>query len=228
MDILAARKKAAEKAKSRQEPEPASQAGPGPADASPCEPAPAMHAAETAAPDAQPLVPAAQPPAQAASETTVPEAPAQGETPRGEDAKETSKEIELLSFRLGGEEYAVLVDDVREVLKIRELTAVPNTPEYILGVISLRGTMLTVIDLGKRLNLTPGARDDRARIIVVSPDDEDVGLLVDRVTGVLKIMPEGIKPPPENVERGAEYLRGIVRKDDRLVILLDLTKAVGV
>ncbi len=227
MDILAARKKAAEKSKSRQEPEPASPAEPGPAGAdetpAPCEPA-----MPAAAPAAQPPAPAAPPSAPAPSAPAIPVAAVQGETPGDENAKETSKEIELLSFRLGGEEYAVLVDDVREVLKIRELTAVPNTPEYILGVTSLRGTMLTVIDLGRRLGLTPCARDDRARIVVVSPDDEDVGLLVDRVTGVLKIMPEGIKPPPENVEQGAEYLRGIVRKDDRLVILLDLTKAVGV
>jgi purine-binding chemotaxis protein CheW len=148
--------------------------------------------------------------------------------PGDENAKELSTELELLAFRLGGEEYAVMVDDVREVLKLRDLTSIPNTPEYILGVMSLRGTMLTVIDLGRRLGLAPGVRDERARIVVVGTDEEDVGLMVDRVTGVLKIMPEGIKPPPENVEQGAEYLRGIVRKDDRLVILLDLAKAVGV
>jgi purine-binding chemotaxis protein CheW len=225
MDILAARKKAAEKSKAQQEPEPASPAEPVPAaadDATPFEPA-----APAAAPVAQPPAPAAQPSAPVASAPAVPEAAAQEETSVDENAKEASKEIEMLSFRLGGEEYAVLVDDVREVLKLRELTAVPNTPEYILGVTSLRGTMLTVIDLGRRLGLSPCVRGDRARIVVVSPDDEDVGLMVDRVTGVLKIMPEGIKPPPENVEQGAEYLRGIVRKDERLVILLDLAKAVG-
>jgi purine-binding chemotaxis protein CheW len=121
-----------------------------------------------------------------------------------------------------------MVDDVREVLKRRDLTEVPNTPEHILGVMSLRGTMLTVIDLGRRLGLAPAVGDDRTRIIVVSSGEEDVGLLVDRVTGVLKVMADAIKPPPENIEQGAEYLRGIVRKDDRLVILLDLAKAVGV
>ncbi len=138
------------------------------------------------------------------------------------------REIELLSFRLGGEEYAVTVDDVREVLNLRDLTPVPNTPGYVLGVTSLRGAMLPVVDLCKRLGLTPGVRDDKSRIIVVNPDEEDVGLIVDRVTGVLRIMPDAVKPAPENVEQGAEFLRGIVRRDDKLYILLDLQKAVGI
>ena len=223
MDILAARKKAAEKSKARLEPEPEA--------ASPAEPRPAAAGgpeAPAAAPGPQPPEPCPQTPAPEAAAPAAPAAAAPDTTPGDESANEASKELELLSFRMGGEEYAVTVNDVREVLKLRDLTAIPNTPEYILGVMSLRGTMLTVVDLGRRLGLSPGVRDDRARIVVVSTDEEEVGLMVDRVTGVLKILPEGIKPPPENVEQGAEYLRGIIRKDDRLVILLDLAKAVGV
>jgi purine-binding chemotaxis protein CheW len=150
------------------------------------------------------------------------------ESPSEHDAGETAAhEIELLSFRLGAEAYAVLVKDVQEVLKVRDLTLVPNAPSYILGVTSLRGTMLPVIDLCKRFGLLPGARDEKSRIIVVSLNDENVGLIVDRVTGVLRIMPEAIKPTPENIEQGAEFLRGIARKDDILYIVLDLEKAVG-
>jgi purine-binding chemotaxis protein CheW len=217
MDILAARKKAAEKAASRPGSEPPSPAEPG------------QGGADDAArgPEAPPAAPVSPPP-EPVSQTAAPAAVAPDNAPGDGNAKELSTELELLAFRMGGEEYAVTVDDVREVLKLRDLTAVPNTPEYILGVMSLRGTMLTVIDLGRRLGLAPGVRDERTRIVVVSSDEEEVGLMVDRVTGVLKIMPEGIKPPPENVEQGAEYLRGIVRKDERLVILLDLAKAVGV
>jgi purine-binding chemotaxis protein CheW len=219
MDILAARKKAAEKSKARLEPEPEA--------ASPAEPRPAADDDAGRVPEAPVAAPVSLPP-EPGSETAAPAAAAPDLSPGDGNEKELSTELELLAFRMGGEEYAVMVNDVREVLKLRDLTAVPNTPEYILGVMSLRGTMLTVIDLGRRLGLAPGVRDDRARIVVVGTDEEDVGLMVDRVTGVLKIMPEGIKPPPENVEQGAEYLRGIVRKDDRLVILLDLAKAVGV
>lgn len=223
MDILAARKKAAEKARMRPEPEPAPAAEPGPVETGQPEVSP-----EAAAPAPQPPAETALPPAPAETVPAAPESPGQGETAEADEGvKETAQELELLSFRLGAEEYAVMVDEVREVLKRRELTEVPNTPEHILGVMSLRGTMLTVIDLGRRLGLAPAVQDERTRIIVVSSDEEDVGLLVDRVTGVLKVLADAIKPPPENVEQGAEFLRGIVRKDDRLVILLDLVKAVG-
>jgi len=137
------------------------------------------------------------------------------------------QDLELLSFRLGGEEYAVMVEDVREVLKVFYLTAVPNAPDYILGVMSLRGTMLPIIDLGKRLGIRAHTVDEKSRIIVVNADDEGVGLMVDRVSGVIRIHPDGVKPTPENIEQGAEFLRGIARKDDRLYILLDLEKAAG-
>ena len=213
MDILAARKKAAEKAKSRETAEPAEPAMPSPA--------PAEEAACTAAA-------AAPPAAEAAASAANEDAEKSGQIEAGAASEAPAQEIEMLSFRLGGEEYAVMVDDVREVVKLRDVTAVPNAPAHVLGVISLRGRMLPVIDLFKRLGLTPGVRDDKSRIIVVSPDEEDAGLVVDRVTGVIKIMPDAIKPSPEHVEQGAEYLRGIVRKNDRLYILLDLQKAVGV
>ena len=133
----------------------------------------------------------------------------------------------MLSFRLGGEEYAFMVEDVKEVLKNRELTQVPNAPEYILGVTALRGPVLAVIDLSRRLGLPPATRDDKSRILVVSSNEEDAGIVVDRVTGVVRIHPEDIRPVPETIERGSEYLRGIVRKNDRLYILLDREKALG-
>jgi purine-binding chemotaxis protein CheW len=146
----------------------------------------------------------------------------------GDRNKTPQQELELLSFRLGGEEYAVLVADVREVLKNYYLTIVPNSPDYVLGVMSLRGTMLPIIDLCKRFGLAPGAKNEKSRIVVASSADEEAGLLVDQVTGVFRILPDEIKPVPENIEQGAEYLRGIVRTADRLYILLDLEKAVGV
>ncbi len=215
MDILAARKKAAEKARAQQKTEP-------PQAPEPQEDAKlkaAGEAAEAAAgPDQATPVPAEAAPAAADSpEQSSPE----------EAAETTAPEMELLSFRLGGEEYAVMVEDVKEVLKIRDLTMVPNAPGYVLGVMSLRGTMLPVMDLCKRLGVTQASRDEKSRILVVSPDEEDVGLMVDRVSGVLRVMPDAIKPVPENIEHGAEFLRGIVRRDDKLFILLDLVKAVN-
>jgi len=220
MDILAARKKAAEKARSRQNPEPAQPPEPpqGAITETPRTEEPASTAAGSV-PAPQPTD-ATTPSADGAVGGTEPDSPDEAIEPAIE-------EMELLTFRLGGEEYAVKVDDVREVLKIRELTLVPNAPGYILGVMSLRGAMLPVMDLCKRLGITQAARDEKTRILVVSPDEEDVGLMVDRVSGVLKVTPDAIKPVPENIEHGAEFLRGIVRKEDRLYILLDLMKAVG-
>lgn len=147
--------------------------------------------------------------------------------PKGADEEIHAQEIEMLSFLLGGEEYVLPVDEVREVLKSRELTIVPNSPPHVLGVTSIRGTVLPVIDLGRRLGLPPATRDEKARIIIISPDDEDAGIIVDRVTGVVRLSPDAIRPAPETVEQGAEFLKGIARKGDRLYILLDLNKAAG-
>lgn len=220
MDILAARKKAAEKARSRQKPEPTEPASAPPASVQEAtSPVEAESLSQTAVPEPQAMKTAAS----AAQETATPSEPTSGD----ESVETPMEELEMLSFRLGGEAYAVMVDDVREVLKLPDLTVVPNAPDYILGVISLRGTMLPIMDLCKRFGITAPARDEKSRIVVVNPDEEDVGLMVDRVTGVLKIMPDDVKPTPENIEHGAEYLRGIVRKEDKLYILLDLVKAVG-
>lgn len=218
MDILAARKKAAEKARSRQ----SSEAGE-PGAPSPTQGATAPRADEPI-PEAPSSLPApAAPPADAGTDKATEEAGDRGEA----EQPPPLEEIELLSFRLGGEHYAVMVHDVREVLKLRDLTPVPNTPAYLLGITSLRGAMLPVIDLCARLGLTPGVRDEKSRIVVVSHDEEDTGLLVDRVTGVFRIAPDAVRPAPENIEQGAGFLRGIVRKDEKLYILLDLQKTVG-
>jgi chemotaxis signal transduction protein len=221
MDILAARKKAAERAKERQDqgPEAPVETPSAPVDEAPrvveAGPPPPVEVSEPAAGQA------AAPAAHEASEGA-------GHAATDDAEQAPAREIELLSFRLGSEEYAVMVDDVKEVLKLRDLTPVPNTPGYVLGVTSLRGRMLPVVDLCQRLGLTTGVRDNKSRIIVVNPDEEEVGLIVDRVTGVVRIMEDAVKPAPENVEQGAEYLRGIVRLDEKLYILLDLQKAVGV
>ena len=220
MDILSARKKAAERAKASQKTAP--------------EVAPAVSTVvEKPAPPAA-TAPAA--PAEAAAAVpgdraaSVRDEPADAQVSSDDPADEAVaivREIEMLSFRLGDEEYAVTVDTVKEVLKIRELTTVPNAPDYVLGIMALRGPVLPIIDLCKRLGLPPGKKDEKSRIIVVSVNEEDAGLYVDRVTGVVRISPDAVRPTPETIEHGAEFLRGIARKDDTLYILLDLEKAIG-
>jgi purine-binding chemotaxis protein CheW len=223
MDILAARKKAAEQANARNKlgqeaAEPTAQ--PKQEQEAPLVPDAALPGGIVGSPAATSAAPLIE---GAGDSAVTAQAASSGDT------EETlQQEIKLLSFRLGGEAYAVRVADVREVLKVIQLTIIPNTPDYILGVTSLRGTMLPIIDLCKRFGLASGVIDEKSRIVVVSSAEGDAGLQVDRVTGVIKILPDEIKPAPENVEQGAEFLGGIVRKDDRLYILLDLEKAVGV
>jgi purine-binding chemotaxis protein CheW len=236
MDILAARKKAAERAqteKKKEEPAVvvAQQLVP---------PAPERASAETVvAPSAVPAGPAKQvdgEPVAPVAAAPAPEAagePHTDEPDPGQLAAEAASsegpaaETEMLAFLLSGEEYVVAVGQVNEVLKMWSLTPVPNAPEHILGVSSLRGTMLTIIDLGKRLGLGPAAMNEKSRVVVVTVNDEKVGFIVDRVTGVVKLSPDLVRAVPETVEHGVEFLRGIARKDDRLFILLDLDKAAG-
>ncbi len=233
MDILAARKKAAERSREQKQksPEPAApeQAAPQaeiPALESPIQAFPAAGPEEKKAPPASAeTAVAAETVVQAASvsaatgEAAVP-APVQAEPV-------AAKELEMLSFRLGNEEFAVNVDDVKEVLKNRELTYVPNAPDYMLGVMALRGPVLPVIELSKRLGIPAGIRDEKSRILIVTVQDEDAGIVVDRVTGVVKISPDSVRPVPETIEGGSAFLRGIARKGDKLYILLDIEKVLG-
>lgn len=221
MDILSARKKAAAKKKARDRKAEEEQQAPLPA--APAEPAPEP---EQAAAAAEPQGTPAPAPQAGEPPTGVQEPEPQEEQP---EAVPVIEEVELLAFRIGGEAYAVLVEQTREVLKLWETTAVPHTPAYVLGVMSIRGAVLPVIDLSQRLGLGPGDRGERSRVIVVSIGNEETGLLVERVTGVVRIRPDEIRPAPETAEQGpeAEFLQGIARKNDVLYILLELKKVLG-
>jgi purine-binding chemotaxis protein CheW len=232
MDILAARKKAAERAKTAgpekpmAEQEPAQPAAPEESGAATVLPAPRDHLAQDAAPEPSPVVVAAATPLLKREAEPVTCAPTAEPTEQpGEE-----QDLEMLSFLLGSEEYVVAVDRVREVLTPREITPVPHAANYLLGVCSLRGIVMPIIDLNLRLGLSASARDEKSRIIVVSlGHDDQVGLFVDRVRGVVRFTPSSVQPAPETVEQGAgaEFLKGIARKNDRLYILLDVEKAVG-
>jgi len=230
MDILAARKKAAEQAQAEKKKEELSAF----VEQQPVPTAPERPKAEAVV--SSPPVQVAPMIAAAAAAVPAPEAAEvlQNDNPDSgsPDAEATSPEgpaaeTEMLAFLLSGEEYVVAVGQVNEVLKMWSLTTVPNSPEHILGVSSLRGTMLTIIDLGKRLGLGAAAMNEKSRVVVVTVDDEKVGFIVDRVTGVVKLSPDLVRAVPETVEHGVEFLRGIARKDERLFILLDLDKAAG-
>ncbi|MDT8395461.1 MAG: chemotaxis protein CheW [bacterium] len=140
-----------------------------------------------------------------------------------EKKEEEEEQLQLLTFMLGGEEYALNIMDIKEIIRPRECTEVPRAPEYILGIISLRGTIIPIFDVNKRLGLPVGLRGAQNRIVVVRSREHLFGLHVDSVVQVMDIPLSSIEPPPE-ILGGVEgdYLRGVGKIDDRLIILLNL------
>ena len=131
----------------------------------------------------------------------------------------------LATFFLAGEEYGVEVRQVQEIRRVTEITSVPRAPEFIRGVINLRGRILPVLDLRRRLGLGEVATDRAARIVVVRIKDRLLGLLVDGASQVLKVKVSQVEPPPEEVlQQGGDYIRGVAKLDDRLIILVDLER----
>ena len=231
MDLLEIRKKA-KGLKGREAPEADAKAGkkkakpPRPAaktpDPSPAEAEGPARDAEVASPSAPVLEASARP---AEAKAVRPAGTAAGaEAAAGQDA-EAGREVEYLAFMLGPEEYAVRVEDVREIIRPQNMTAVPRAPEFIMGIISLRGVVLPVFDIKKRLGLDDTERTRATRIIVLAEGGSSSGILVDRVTGVVRLSGDTVEPPPAvigGVE--AEYLEGLGRHGDRLVILFNTGK----
>jgi len=137
-----------------------------------------------------------------------------------------SKEVlQLVTFRLGNEEYSLDILKVQEIIRHMDLTRVPKTPDFVDGVINLRGRVIPVIDLRKRFGLTADERTNETRIIVVDVNDAIVGFKVDAVSEVLRLPSDTVEPPPAVVsDKESEYIRGVGKMDGRLIILLDVTK----
>lgn len=129
-------------------------------------------------------------------------------------------------FRLGKEEYAFDIASVREIRDLEQVAKVHRSPSYIEGVMNLRGKLVTVIDLRKRLNIEARTPDDLSKIVVVEAPDSPVGFLVDEVTEVVRVGPGDIEPAPTYVADGldAEYVRGIAKLNDRLITIVDPIK----
>jgi purine-binding chemotaxis protein CheW len=131
---------------------------------------------------------------------------------------------EYLTFLLGPEEYAVAIERVREVIKAPPITEVPRAPAHILGVVTVRGEVVAVVDPRQRLGLARGGADGHGKVVIVDVGDGPCGLLVDRVASVVRLRPGSIEPCPQGIAaHRAEYLAGIGRAGgDRLFAVLDL------
>jgi purine-binding chemotaxis protein CheW len=133
-------------------------------------------------------------------------------------------EAHVVTFNLG-EEYGVPISQVYEIIRPSSITAVPNSPDYIEGVINIRGKVLPVLNLRKRLNLETRDITKDSRIVVTEVNNKVIGLLVDAVSQVMKIPAEFIESAPEEVlEISTDYITGVGKLEEQLVILLDLER----
>jgi purine-binding chemotaxis protein CheW len=133
--------------------------------------------------------------------------------------------IQLVTFRLEDETYGINVMQVQEVLRVSEIAPVPGAPPYVLGIINLRGNVVTVIDTRSRFALPPGDIDDSSRIVIIESEKQVVGILVDSVAEVVELRGSEIDSAP-NVgnDESSKYIQGVATRDGDLLIVVDLNK----
>lgn len=138
--------------------------------------------------------------------------------------------LQLVVFELGGEEFGVEIMNVQEIIRMPEMTQIPQSPDFVEGVINLRGRIIVVVNLSKRFNLQSRVADENSRIIVVEIGKTVVGMIVDSVNEVLRIPKSSVEPAPELVmsKVSKNYLKGVGKIDKRLLILLDLARVLTV
>lgn len=133
--------------------------------------------------------------------------------------------IQLVTFSIGVEEFGVDIIQVKEIIRTMEITKVPRAQEFVEGVINLRGKVIPIINLRRRFSLPPKEYDNHTRIIVIEMSNMTVGFVVDSVSEVLRIPANTVEPPPPVVAGlESDYISGVGKLHDRLLILLDLDK----
>ncbi|ODA42525.1 chemotaxis protein CheW [Desulfosporosinus sp. BG] len=137
-------------------------------------------------------------------------------------------EEQLVTFSLGSEEFGVDIMRVQEIIRIPPITRVPKAPSYVEGVINLRGNVIPVVSLRNRFGMTRVEETDLSRIIVLQVQSKVFGIRVDAVTEVLRIDSVDIEPPPQvALSMDSQFIRGVGKIGERLLILLDLDNIIG-
>jgi purine-binding chemotaxis protein CheW len=133
--------------------------------------------------------------------------------------------LQWVTYKLGEETYGINVMQVQEVLRYTEIAPVPGAPEYVLGIINLRGTVVTVIDTRSRFGLPSSEVSDNSRIVIIESDDQVVGIMVDSVAEVVYLRSSEIDSAPNvGTEESAKFIQGVSNRDGQLLILVDLNK----
>jgi purine-binding chemotaxis protein CheW len=141
------------------------------------------------------------------------------------EARRPSAELHLVTFALDQEEFGIPIEQVREVIRVGEITRVPQARPHVRGVTNLRGRVLAVVEIRTRMGLPAAEITSQSRVVVVGVHDRILGILVDRVSQVVKVPAETVAPAPEEVlSPGTDYITGVARWNSRLIMLLDLEK----
>ena len=131
----------------------------------------------------------------------------------------------LVTFRLGTGEYAIDIMQAKEIIKMEKITLIPNAPDFVEGVINLRGNIIPIIDLKKRFNLEETDGDKNTGIIIVKIEDVDMGIIIDSISKVVSMANSDIQPPPPMLSGiGQKYIKGVGKLEDKLLVVLDLEK----
>jgi purine-binding chemotaxis protein CheW len=139
-----------------------------------------------------------------------------------------SNELQIVIFDLAGETYGADIQAVQAIVRMQPITSIPQAPPAVQGVINLRGKVNPVMDLRKRFGLEVTEETKDSRIVIVDIGDQDVGLIVDAVAEVTRIPLDSIEPPSEVVSTAeTDYISGIAKFEDRMIILLDLDKVLS-
>lgn len=140
-----------------------------------------------------------------------------------------AKNLQFVVFSIGKELYGVGIDAVQEIVRVPEITEMPDAPAFLEGVINLRGRIVPVIDLRKRFRLQGKEKTKSTRVLIADNSGSLVGLLVDTVSEVIKIQPDAIEEPPQMVsDVGVEYITGVAKVNSRLIIILDLRNVLSI
>ncbi len=141
------------------------------------------------------------------------------------DGKANEKVVQWVTFCLGDETYGIMVMQVQEVLRIPDIAPVPGSADYVVGIINLRGNVVTVVDTRHRFGLPPRELDDASRIVVTEVGNQIIGILVDSVAEVVELRSSEIESAP-NVgnDESAKYIQGVSSQNGKLLILVDLNK----
>ncbi|MBX3110481.1 MAG: purine-binding chemotaxis protein CheW [Fimbriimonadaceae bacterium] len=145
----------------------------------------------------------------------------------GESAN-SPDELQTVVFRLADEAYGIDIFRVNEIIRLREITSIPKTDSHVRGLVNLRGKTIPVLDLRARFNLAQADETENTRIIVVESEGGNVGIVVDAVTEVMTLQPDQIEDTPALVsDVDNDFVRGVARRNENLITLLDLDRALA-